>query len=81
MTSVNSKEYQLETLFTNLPADLIKKILLFSGNWLCDICGNYCSGYGNNAYPVKDGKCCDWCNNMIVIRVRMGLPPSEIYWN
>ena len=45
-----------------------------AGQNLCSICGK-ASGdpsrpidnvWGNNAWPVNDGKCCDLCNSMIV---------------
>jgi len=26
---------------------------------------------GHNAEPVNDGRCCDWCNENVVIRRRM----------
>lgn len=28
----------------------------------CCICGKQISGYGHNAAPLKDGRCCDKCN-------------------
>lgn len=38
---------------------------------VCSICkGNYV-GYGNNAYPVNDGRCCDECNREVVIQARI----------
>tara|TARA_R100000951_G_scaffold31360_1_gene26891 strand:+ start:669 stop:839 length:171 start_codon:yes stop_codon:yes gene_type:complete len=38
----------------------------------CDICKEDYIGYGNNANPVIDGKCCDICNVTIVIPTRLG---------
>jgi len=29
--------------------------------------------YGNNAYPVNDGKCCDECDWLVVIPARIRL--------
>lgn len=26
---------------------------------------------GNNAEPLKDGRCCEWCNNNLVIPLRI----------
>jgi len=26
---------------------------------------------GNNAYPIKNGRCCDYCNSMKVIPARL----------
>ena len=37
----------------------------------CVICGKDYDGYGNNAEPVADGKCCDDCNIKIVIPARL----------
>lgn len=38
---------------------------------ICCICGKEYSGYGNNAEPVKAGKCCDDCNLSEVIPARI----------
>ncbi len=37
----------------------------------CSICGKKYEGYGNNAQPVNDGRCCDKCNVLIVVPRRM----------
>lgn len=37
----------------------------------CVICGKPIIGYGNNAAPVADGKCCDQCNQNVVIPARL----------
>lgn len=37
----------------------------------CVICGKEYDGYGNNAEPVKSGKCCDKCNQEVVIPTRL----------
>ena len=37
----------------------------------CVICGREFDGYGNNAEPVKPGKCCDKCNLNVVIPERI----------
>lgn len=37
----------------------------------CVICKEPYEGYGNNAYPVKDGICCDDCNLIKVIPARL----------
>ena len=46
----------------------------------CEICGEFYDGYGNNAEPVMDGKCCDKCNTSVVIPARLAsigsLPPK-----
>lgn len=38
---------------------------------LCSICHNIYFGFGNNAQPVNDGRCCDHCNSTVVIPTRM----------
>lgn len=38
----------------------------------CCICGRWFEGYGNNPEPVKyRGRCCDRCNDLIVIDARL----------
>ncbi len=36
----------------------------------CSICGEEYVGYGNNAHPVNNGRCCDICNMLVVIPTR-----------
>ena len=38
---------------------------------ICSICGKEYSGFGNNAWPVNDGRCCDQCNSEYVIPERL----------
>lgn len=38
---------------------------------ICCICGKEYEGYGNNAWPISDGKCCDKCNYNVVIPKRV----------
>jgi hypothetical protein len=37
----------------------------------CSICGRLFTGYGNNAKPVNEGRCCDECNAAHVIPARL----------
>jgi len=42
----------------------------------CCICGKEIENKGgftqdNNAWPVKDGRCCDHCNNTVIIPERV----------
>ena len=37
---------------------------------ICSICGEEYEGWGNNAYPINNGRCCDCCNNNLVIPAR-----------
>ena len=38
---------------------------------VCCICGEEYEGYGNNAEPYKEGRCCDKCNMKFVIPDRL----------
>ena len=42
----------------------------------CSICGKKYKGYGNNARPVNDGRCCDDCNDNVVIPKRIEVSMS-----
>ena len=33
---------------------------------VCVVCEQPYSGYGNNAKPLKDGRCCDDCNGLVI---------------
>ena len=50
---------------------------------ICDAEGNVLWEKGNNAEPVEDGRCCDDCNDKVVIPARIeemrrsDSPPSE----
>ena len=37
----------------------------------CSICEDQYYGYGHNAQPVNNGRCCSLCNDMYVIPARM----------
>lgn len=39
----------------------------------CAICGENYYGYGNNAEPVSNGRCCDTCDQVYVIPKRISL--------
>lgn len=39
--------------------------------YTCSICHLEFTGYGNNAYPVNEGTCCDYCNYNVVIPARL----------
>lgn len=38
---------------------------------VCSICGRKYIGFGNNAWPIKTGECCDSCDLNIVIPARI----------
>ena len=44
----------------------------------CCICKKLIKGYGHNANPVVNGRCCDKCNLDIVIPIRIKLPNDKI---
>ena len=39
----------------------------------CSICGDIIRkfgksrGFGHNAQPINDGRCCDECNNLVIV--------------
>lgn len=37
----------------------------------CSICQQDYIGWGNNAEPVNEGRCCDMCNSAIVVPARI----------
>jgi len=37
----------------------------------CSICGEKYYGWGNNAWPVNEGRCCNECNSDSVIPARL----------
>ena len=44
----------------------------------CCICGKVIKGYGNETYPVKEGRCCDACNLKWVIPSRFRMYNSAL---
>lgn len=38
---------------------------------VCSICQEDFTEFGNNAYPINDGRCCDDCNALVVIPARI----------
>ena len=44
---------------------------------ICCICGKEYTGYGNNAEPYKEGRCCDDCNEKFVIPDRLKNSKNE----
>lgn len=44
-----------------------------SKNEKCCICGNPIKGWGNNPDPFPGDKCCDKCNNELIVPVRIFL--------
>ena len=46
----------------------------------CIICKEKYTGYGNNAMPVANGKCCDRCNATVVIPARIARIITKKEW-
>lgn len=38
---------------------------------VCSICGKTYKGMGNNAFPFNMGRCCNKCNDNVVIPLRI----------
>jgi hypothetical protein len=53
------------TLSTNKRRHIHKQV------FACSICQRSVQGYGNNAAPINDGRCCDNCNSNVVIPARI----------
>ena len=45
----------------------------------CCICESVFDGYGNNALPIKDGTCCDKCNEIFVFPARLFSNPEKLF--
>jgi hypothetical protein len=43
-----------------------KKIQKKTEQPICSICNQPYTGYGNNAYPINEGRCCDDCNTLVI---------------
>ena len=55
----------------------VKHHLCESKEETCCICGEKIEGYGNNAEPYEDGRCCDACNLKFVIPARIELANNK----
>jgi hypothetical protein len=41
-------------------------------HFICVLCHQLKEGYGNNALPVREGLCCDSCNEEVIMeRIRL----------
>ena len=52
-------------------SDGSKSLSSFHTRKRCSICKNKYAGFGNNARPVNNGRCCDDCNDAHVIPARV----------
>ena len=46
-------------------------------NTKCIICQETYTGFGHNAHPIANGKCCDVCQDTKVLPLRLDLMFSE----
>ena len=44
---------------------------------ICSICNNIFEDFGNNAKPINNGRCCNICNQTIVIPERIRMMSNE----
>ena len=45
----------------------------------CSICGKSYKGYGNNAFPIDWGRCCNECNDKFVIPLRILMIENPVH--
>ena len=51
---------------------------MYTGDFVCCLCSKNCEGLGNNPQPVKEeGRCCDECNQSVVLPARIQLMFSK----
>jgi hypothetical protein len=43
----------------------------------CSICGKIYAGFGNNPWPINEGRCCDQCNEEKVLPARIKLMAND----
>lgn len=43
----------------------------------CVFCKREIVGYGNNAEPIRKGRCCDRCNAFVVVPMRFALSETS----
>lgn len=58
---------------SNLSGEIMEKVCNVMGKmeYTCCLCGKTYKGFGNNAWPLAEGTCCDECNATKVIPERM----------
>lgn len=65
----NYEIYKIDNL-NKLNRKLVESLNESEEKQVCCICGQEFTGWGNNAEPVKSGRCCDKCNREVVIPER-----------
>ena len=49
-----------------------------SDELLCVLCNEKIEGFGNNAQPLMDGKCCDKCNVKVIAERTKQVAGNEV---
>ena len=50
----------------------VKRAVPFGEKKKCSICKEEYIGWGNNAWPINEGRCCNDCNDKVVLaRLKM----------
>lgn len=72
----NAEQEDLMLGLAGISMGLLKSIEDMKKNMKkCVVCKGPYEGYGNNAYPLKEGRCCDDCNiKVIVARIKWAMP-------
>jgi hypothetical protein len=59
---------------------IYNKVLANKKEGTCCICGASYSNYGHNAQPVREGRCCDECQEKVVMPARREYQNANIDW-
>lgn len=66
---------ELKTVSTEVAEKMYKYL---DEHNICTLCGAKYEGYGNNAEPITPGRCCNTCDDIYVVPVRLGMmTPDE----
>ena len=74
MEQIFNEMEELIKKFSEDSDELIKKLKEkedYKEEGTCSICFRKYTHWGNNAYPVNRGRCCDECNANIVVPARI----------
>lgn len=63
--------FSLSQFSTQKVSSELDKLIDFEKVSICSICGRIYTGWGNNACPVNEGRCCNICNDSVVIPHRI----------
>lgn len=74
MEKIFNEMEELIKEFNQKSEELIKKLKEeedYKEEGICSICFRKYTHFGNNAWPINRGRCCDECNATIVIPARL----------